>query len=549
MASEQAMSTLDAERHHKPTKSPAFKSFMHKRTLSRGDGLPTTQNDHDAFHYPISMNDPAQLLPMDHPHARPLGELQKNRQSRYTNASAKAKDEKRGNGSTEHSKSLHKKTKSIKSLKSTSDKDVNNTSKSRIETAEKMKKPKSSTNLAALLSRPRSMKDLLVGTTREARREKDKENRTPSDQSIPDSTWQPPIYAQFASQTSLPQSQNVEDEISLYTPQNYSPGKQRNFGSGLGHQPTLGRNNENTRPKSTFIHSTQDIFRTFSGDRRQSGGQSRRVSFETPPCHGASSPPEQNREIVVPKRSSRTMAPAGVGSTRDKTIKSSKSIEFNITDIDAELEAMLDRRNIPEDQRHKMRSLAVAVKQDLVRQDWAEMQSARTIRPASKDSDNSDEFLNQTDNEDAKKKKRPRSKTFTLSTLSRKSKESINATEESKPENPFSTLSRHIRTKSWDGSGNAKGTLTSAGAAAASTLISKAKGQTPDDFVLYLRGVQAPESVEVGKLHKLRLLLRNETVAWTDEFITIGGMTEIVGLLYRILKVEWRYVTNRYWLT
>lgn len=64
----------------------------------------------------------------------------------------------------------------------------------------------------------------------------------------------------------------------------------------------------------------------------------------------------------------------------------------------------------------------------------------------------------------------------------------------------------------------------------------------PADFIHYLREVQKPELVEVGKLHKLRILLRNETVAWVDSFIAGSGMDEIVMLLYRIMKVEWRYV-------
>ncbi|RAL67600.1 hypothetical protein DID88_008353 [Monilinia fructigena] len=65
--------------------------------------------------------------------------------------------------------------------------------------------------------------------------------------------------------------------------------------------------------------------------------------------------------------------------------------------------------------------------------------------------------------------------------------------------------------------------LTSAGAQVAQNLIAKAKGQTPDDFVAYLRKVQKPELVEVGRLHKLRLLLRNETVAWTDNFLLLAS--------------------------
>ena len=54
--------------------------------------------------------------------------------------------------------------------------------------------------------------------------------------------------------------------------------------------------------------------------------------------------------------------------------------------------------------------------------------------------------------------------------------------------------------------------------------------------------MQRPQDVEIGKLHKLRLLLRNETVDWVDTFIRQGGMTELVGLLYRIMEMEWRYV-------
>jgi hypothetical protein len=65
----------------------------------------------------------------------------------------------------------------------------------------------------------------------------------------------------------------------------------------------------------------------------------------------------------------------------------------------------------------------------------------------------------------------------------------------------------------------------------------------PSDFVHYLREIQKPEMVEVGKMHKLRLLLRNETVQWVNDFITEGGMDEIVQLLYRIMKMTWRYAS------
>ena len=62
----------------------------------------------------------------------------------------------------------------------------------------------------------------------------------------------------------------------------------------------------------------------------------------------------------------------------------------------------------------------------------------------------------------------------------------------------------------------------------------------PEDFVAYLRKVQKPEAVEVAKVHKLRILVRNETVAWVNDFVKSGGMVEMVGLVLRVLKVEWR---------
>lgn len=75
---------------------------------------------------------------------------------------------------------------------------------------------------------------------------------------------------------------------------------------------------------------------------------------------------------------------------------------------------------------------------------------------------------------------------------------------------------------------------------ASTTSLSRDTAADPSDFVHYLKEIQKPEMIEVGKIHKLRILLRNETVSWVDTFIADGGMDEIVGLLYRIMKVEWR---------
>jgi hypothetical protein len=65
--------------------------------------------------------------------------------------------------------------------------------------------------------------------------------------------------------------------------------------------------------------------------------------------------------------------------------------------------------------------------------------------------------------------------------------------------------------------------------------------RTPDDFVDYLQEVQDPLKVEVGKLHKLRILLRNESIIWIDNLVQQGGVRELLALLDRVLKIEWRY--------
>lgn len=70
--------------------------------------------------------------------------------------------------------------------------------------------------------------------------------------------------------------------------------------------------------------------------------------------------------------------------------------------------------------------------------------------------------------------------------------------------------------------------------------LTPAQQQTPDEFVAYLKTETKPEKLEVGKIHKLRLLLRNETVAWVDSFVSQGGMTVLVDIIRRIIKVEWR---------
>ena len=197
-----------------------------------------------------------------------------------------------------------------------------------------------------------------------------------------------------------------------------------------------------------------------------------------------------------------------------------------------------------------MRSLDTNIKADFVNKhksvsgstSSAEGLSLQSSRPStgkrSKTADASmnsgGDCLNAEPTVETPKKSRPRSLTFTLS------KSDLSPSKKQKSERPSS----HHRTKSGGLTPSASSTsLKSDSASQGFAFWNKAsKPAVPDDYIEYLKKVQQPEIVEVGKVHKLRQLLRNETVDWVNAFISQGGMIELVELLYRINKVEWRYV-------
>jgi len=540
MASVQAVPRPDTDANHKRTKSSVLKSFIHKRTLSRGTVLPSAVSDTQTT---------APFLPLDLQHTRALGELQQNQQSQVFSWLQNPTGDGDQYATGGDAKSSPKKTKSTISLKSLTGRDTDKQTKTKDGSPEKPKKTKSSTNLATLLSRPRSSRNLKTGAVPgEARSEKDKENQAPPGLSQLEPSSPPPIYAQFCSERFTTQplgGKFLENEIDLYTPQEYSPSKQRNFYGGPSSQPTLSQNFGSRRPVSTFLpdsYSIKDIHRQISGNIRRSAELPRRALPEVrKSLEGKNSGRELKLESTRTECGTRAIAAVAALGTKAKPMQLESAAMLDIKDVDLEFEAMLDRRNIPENQRHKMRSLALSMKKDFIRQDWAETAAVQSSRPGTRDSDeNADVALSRLEGGEVKSK-RPRSRTFTLS---KSSKEPSSPTKKLRPE---STLRSHARTKSEDSTSSYGRTSTSTGAVVANTLTAKAKGQLPDDFVLYLRKVPKPELVEVGKLHKLRLLLRNETVAWTDEFIGLGGMKEIVGLLHRTLDVEWRFVSCFYY--
>lgn len=547
--------TQDAPSHRRAKSSVlSISSFMHKRTPSGGAALSPSE----FVASPVFENMP--FLPNDHPHTRALGELQQNHQSQPPLSPKKSREGKRPTTSEEPPKSLHKKTLSTISLKSLAGKDSEKTSKSK-DKSSKPKKTKSSTNLASLLSRPKSSKNLKrQAEEEEARAQKNKENEAPSDNPSANKR-PPPIYAQFSSEYFAKQplgGKFLEDEIDLYTPKDQTGDGQRNFYHVDGSQPSLTRRDERPqRPKSTYLPSSfsiQDIGRRVSNSSRHSAEIIRRISGEKRPSLDRSSTDKSigsttsdKSEKGGPTRSQRVLAAVSAFGTKASKPPTPDAGSILDKDVDKEFEAMLDRRNIPEHQRGKMRSLAMSMKKDFIRQDWAEM-AAKKDRPCARNSDSSADATSGTHDIPEVKTKRPRSRTFTLS---RGSSKDTSSKEPSSPTKKKSEgmIYKHIRTKSTESVNDPAKSLTSAGVAAAQNMIAKAKGQLAGDFVSYLKKVPKPELVEVGRLHKLRLLLRNETVAWTDDFIRQGGMEEIVGLLHRTMEVEWRSVTYPYFHT
>ncbi|KAH7161375.1 armadillo-type protein [Dactylonectria macrodidyma] len=506
------MDSFDAPRRPRP-KSTILESFMNRRQASDSDDQPArplpggysfTSSHDDMAIGNFSINNPGAL-----------GELQQNQQEPAPRFPRQSRDDFRDD-SRGRSRSPTKTPFGNLTVITSTSKDASKAAKSREASPKKPSKTKSGTNLAGLL-RPKSLRNLhKLLSDEDIRSSKDKENRTPDE---PVTT--PPIFAQFTSDP-------------------------------LYHQPSR--------------HASIDIDRKTSDpalymNNNGPGFKERPKSFQVP-IHSKTEPPPSPSKFRFPQegmrkgsKDSSSSKTSGKSSSRSKALGafafshgrsksttagvSSETAEtLNPEDVDRHLEAMLDRRNIPENQRYKMRNLNDTIKMEFIRQDWAEMAAVKNDRPGSMGSVNStDGSAIAPGNAVEEKPKRTRGKSFTLSRGKKEPKEPNSPTKKSKGDG---TLGRHFRSKSTE-SVVSDGPPGSSGSSSNSGLLAKIKlQQGPADYVAYLRKVQKPQLVEVGKIHKLRLLLRNETVAWIEEFIQHGGMKEIVSLLTRIMDVEWR---------
>ncbi|KAG6005105.1 hypothetical protein E4U21_000432 [Claviceps maximensis] len=389
------------------------------------------------------------------------------------------------------------------------DKESTRGGKSRDESPKKPNKTKSSTNLAGLLSRPKSLKNLYKAAYDDESRakEKDKENVKPS--GAPTFERPPPIFAQFTSDRAASQQEHPSDPMATHKvkerPKSFHVPRSQLHGSQSS-SPSKAQDRA-ARPKSVLLDQTHG--RKFFG----AFGHAR--------------------------------AKSTVSSSTKLPTNESADLQIDANDIDQQLEALLDRRNIPENQRYKMRNLNDTIKLEFIRQDYAEMQAAKADRSGAVVGTESSSASNErmtgsranSPQVEHDQPKRSRGRSFTFS---RSKKDSSSPTKKSKESKGDATLARHCRSWSTDSIACESRPLSS-GQSGSAGFLSKIKTQQgPSDYVAYLRKVQQPELVEIGKLHKLRLLLRNETVAWIEDFIQQGGMHEIVALLNRIMEVEWR---------
>ncbi|KAK5735078.1 hypothetical protein LTR17_008414 [Elasticomyces elasticus] len=556
---------------HKRTpssKSNLLRAFV---SSSKPNPRPETNNINNNNMQGSSKSVP--FLPPDHPHAvavkaRVLGERQGNVQSPPTSPIKQNRGIKTGTGTT---------TQQIK-VKTTDG-----------ATNSSPKKSKSSTNLSAMFGRMnRSSKDLTALNTTMNTNTRDKENTTPPPSSAGATAQETPIWAQFAAKPasrpgtrdSKSSANNISDEIARYTPREYSPGKQRNFDGEIGRsggmRPTL-----NSRPKSMYVSSSTTegwagaLGRKVSGQRasiegrlsgdgkRESSEQHRRVSGERPgllkrslterKASGSSaelSPEKAKGGLNIVKRGGRVMAAVAAfqGKSKPATRTEPQDSSLDPKALDEAFEAVLQSRQIPEPMRQKMRSLTLRVKADFIKQD----QGSKTTTSSPEGSLNagvadglrslgkrdSPEDRRGRDEEEKEKatkrsRSRPRSRTFTFSKSDKRAGGGDAAPAKERSKSKSRPTSVYVP---------ADGPATTTSKSPFSSLGRNRPAATalPADYIQHLRSQTDPTKLEVGRLHKLRILLRNETVAWVDSFLSLGGMTEIVGLLHRIMALEWR---------
>ena len=364
---------------------------------------------------------------------------------------------------------------------------------------------------------------------------KEKENTTPPRYEINEAST--PIWAQFRSQASTEQH---PDEQSQHNPAKTRPQYQY-FPTGY----------VSAKPHDPFTRNPPGV--RSPGDILKKANQ-RQVSVHTSNQNAVARPPTSNgaaQDVAQLKKAAKVQENAAKFESSENS--SRPGPRFGGPELDSAFEAVLVSRNIPEDMRQNMRKLDTRIKEEFVRHDrpesthsahsepdegakrsfWNQMKGKRERSRTRRDDPSKDDSSFDDGQQESPSKRRSRSRTrgFTFSKRDRSaSKASKRARSNSRPRSIMSLKNFSSSSVNSLGVDGAKETKEQSGP----------HPVVAEEFVSYLRAQNDPTKVEVGRIHKLRILLRNETVGWVDSFILQGGMTALIDLLLRVIKVEWR---------
>lgn len=370
--------------HRRNKSASVLKSIVapkgHKRTPS--DGLELKKKPTVNPPYMPASNFQTPLLPPDHPHSHIRAA------TRTENVPINPPSTRQGrDASASPKKSLHKKTLSSVSLRSLAkrddkDKDMGkkstDTRRPREEevTGGKPKKTKSSTNLAAMFGKGRSRSRSPVKQQQQPR---DQENTTPPGTANAPAPPRTPIWAEFSSDAPLKEStttskvplndqrRGLEEEIALYTPQQYSPSKQRNF-FDYGQPALQKRTAAKERPKSMVEpknSSTASLLGTFGRKKAtervplsDTKGNEGRIKESTssksipprPPMGRAATDTSKKNEparsatepVTAGKKPNRVMAAVAAFNGKSRQMEAPTSpVKLDPKTVDAEFEVVL----------------------------------------------------------------------------------------------------------------------------------------------------------------------------------------------------------------
>ena len=483
---------MDAMSPHRPQhrRNPSSKSNILRSLVS-----PKARNEEPQIYSPASQEtthtQKVPLLPPDHPHggsrskSRVLGERQGNVQSPPSSPSKSRQ-------------------KSMAVSKTSSD--LRNTPK---DNPAAPKKSKSSTNLGAVFAKMnRSSKDLSVQT-------KDKENTTPPSSAAGQTAYTPIWESLNTTERKEPRPSSkdgkpskIEQEIARYTPQEYSPSKQRNFNGG--YEPPKPRPTLNKRPQSEYIESSNVLAsagRRVSGDRigmvgRKSEDLQRQKrssvedntsvrDFGARKTSGSSTEEPAKERLNIAKRGGRVMAAVAAfqGKSKDQPAKPKDAPTLDAKAIETAFEEVLASRNVPETTRQKMRSMTLTVKADFIEKNQGFANGSPTdgskTKPALKEK-NTSPVEQKMDEEDAKatKRSRARSRTFTFSKGDKKGETS-----------PSKKRSSQSRSRAAAEEETAAAISSTPHKSPRSSLDKKSGPAIPADFIAYLRKLQEPAKV------------------------------------------------------